>query len=380
MRKVTVLVAGLALFAVACMGGPPPPPPTEPKDVLVVGDSVAFSFGCVLGDTVPGIPASGCPASPDYTTKNFAVGACTIYGVTVSLYNGGTAGVPNCDTVPAGADNRTWAQAADYYTPKVVLINTGGWEIVDRWLSYTAVPDSQWGGSGQEYSNAAVYFSSALYNAISNFRARGAQVLVANQPNMNPLQPVPDPAGVPAGLGCSWWEAYPDNPPTAQGEPGNPLTCPGQWQSPTGTTSYRSSRVKVNQFNMVVNQVLTNPDPSLGFGNDPNVKSFNFKKHFNEPGTGAYTDWICPPPQDSTVAAQNTLDFHQNVPPGTMAYQCNTGRPNIPSDPWTYAINARAPDKGHLSVAGQENILRRYLESCVKSLLGKAGGNAADCA
>jgi hypothetical protein len=387
LRKFLLLAAGVALSVgtlSACFGGPPPPQ-TEPKDVLVVGDSVAFSFGCVLGDAVAGVPASGCPASPDYSTKNFSIGACTIYGTTVSLYNGGSAGIPNCDTVPGGADNRTWAEAADHYTPKVVVINTGGWEIVDRWLSFTSVPDSQWGGptNQQAYINAATYYSSALYQAISEFRGRGAKVVVAIQPNASPPQPEPPPSGTPAGLECSWWEPYP---PTAPASAGPDCTGDatqgggGTWRSPTGNTSYRSSRAKLNQFNTIVNQVLTSPDPNLGFGNDPNVSSFNFKKHFNEPGTDNYTNWICPPPQDSTVPAQNVLDFHTTTNLTDTAFQCDNGNgPNSPANPWTYAINARAPDQGHLSVAGQEQILRPYLEACIKALIPVAGGDPSKC-
>jgi hypothetical protein len=387
LRKFLLLAAGVALSVgtlSACFGGPPPPQ-TEPKDVLVVGDSVAFSFGCVLGDAVAGVPASGCPASPDYSTKNFSIGACTIYGTTVSLYNGGSASVPNCDTVPGGADNRTWTQAADYYTPKVVVINTGGWEIVDRWLSFTAVPDSQWGGntSQQAYINAATYYSSALYQAIREFRTRGAKVVVAIQPNASPPQPEPPPSGTPAGLECSWWEPFPATAPASAGPDctGNATAgSGGTWRSPTGNTNYRSSQQKLNQFNTIVNQVLTNPDPNLGFGSDSNVSSFNFKKHFNEPGTDAYTNWICPPPQDSTVPAQNVLDFHTTTNLTDTAFQCDNGNgPNSPANMWTYAINARAPDQGHLSVAGQEQILRPYLEACIKALIPVAGGDPSKC-
>jgi hypothetical protein len=372
LRKFTVLVAGVALSAAvlaACVGPPPkegppppppPPPPTDPHDVLVVGDSVAFSFGCVLGDAIPGIPAGGCPARPGYSAKNASVGACTIYGVTVLLYNGGTAGSPNCGPVPAAPENRNWAQLADHYTPKVVVINTGGWEIVDRWVNFEPAPDSQWGFAGcspsnhcnPAYVNAAVHYSSALFNMINEFLARGAKVLVANQPYANPLQPVPPPNEVPPGLGCSWWEPYPNSPPTAQanGEP-NGLTCPGQWRSPTGTTTYRSSRVKFDQFNVILHQVLTN---NFGVPGNANVKFFDFKALFNQPDN-AYTSHLCPPPN------------HEVTPDGSL--MCPGSVP---------AILARAPDNGHLTVAGQTNVLRPLLESCVQSMLG-VGGSSADC-
>jgi hypothetical protein len=393
LRKFLLLVCGVALSAgtlAACIGGPPPPPPpppTDPHDVLVVGDSVAFAFGCALGDSLDAFP-TGCPARPGYTTRNATVGACTIWQQTVLLYNGGTAPAPNCDTFPASPENRTWAEQADYYQPKVVVIKTAGWEIVDRWLGGVAgAPDAQWGGStgGQAYQNAAVYYSAALYNAITNFRARGAKVLVANAPYSNMLQPVPSPGGTtPPGIECSYWEPYPLTPPTAQGEPGNPLTCPGAWRSPPGVNppvSYRSGRTKHDQFNDILDQVLTNPDPQFGFGSDPNVVRFNFEKHFNRPVTNEYTDWICPPPDDWQVPSVEDLNWHTSDPLDT-AFVCDNGNgPNSALNPWPLAINARAPDNGHLSTAGQFDILQPYLEGCVRHLLGlPPPGSAADCA
>ena len=83
MRKFVLLAAGVLLSVgtlAACIGGPPPPPPTDPHDVLTVGDSVSFSFGCALGDPgeIPGIPDGSCPSTPDYSTHNDWVGACTM--------------------------------------------------------------------------------------------------------------------------------------------------------------------------------------------------------------------------------------------------------------------------------------------------------------
>lgn len=373
MRKFLLLGLGVALatsVVAGCFGGGGPPP-TDPRDVLVVGDSVSYSFGCALGDTLPGVDPANCPQSPDYSAKNFSVGACTIYPANALLYNGGSAPVPNCNTAPAGSEQRTWSQAADYYVPKVVIINTGGWDIVDRWLGdIVGPPNSQWGGNTntQEYSNAAVYFSAALYNAITDFRNHGAKVVVAYQPYANPPQPEPPPGGsTPPGLECSWWEPDPPAPPVAQGNGNlNPLTCPGPWQSPCCGVTYRSGHAKFDQFNMIVNQVLTNPDPRFGFGSDPNVSSFNFKRHFNLPSIagGGYSDYVCPPPNDGVVA------------PDPITHKCAITNPQATV---VDAILARAPDRGHLSIAGQFDILKPYLDPCVRFLLGKSGGNQADC-
>jgi hypothetical protein len=374
LRKFALLVAGVALSVgtlAACVGGPPAPPPTDPHDVLVVGASVSFSFGCVLGDTLPGVSPNewNCPARSGYSTKNMAIGACTIWPSQVLLYNTGTAQTPNCDTVAAGPDNLTWEQAADYYTPKVVVIDTSGWEVVDRWVSdFSGAPDARWGDPGcspnnvcsQAYQTAAVQYSSALYDAINVFRSRGAKVVIASSPYFAPPEPLPDPNGAPAGLGCSYWEPYPNTPPTATGGhcTGNATAgSGGTWRSPYPGLAYRSSRVKVDQFNDIITLVK-----NQYFGSDPNVLIFPFKQHFNGPG-GAYTDYVCPPPNDRTVA------------PDPITHKCLLTNPPGLVD----GILARAPDKGHLSTGGAFDVLQPYLEPCVKSLIPVAGGDPSAC-
>jgi hypothetical protein len=392
LRKFSLLAAGVLLAAgtlTACLGGPPPPPPTDPHDVLVVGDSVSFAFGCVLGDTLPGVSTNdwNCPARPGYTTKNMAIGACTTWPGDVLLYNGGTAPAPNCDTVAAGPDNRTWEQAASYYVPKVVVIDTSGWEIVDRWVNGQngQPPDAQWGAAGctpqnvppscAAYQNAAVQYSSALYNAINVFRGEGAKVVVANSPYMHPDEPQPPISSSPAGLGCSWWEPDQSSPPTSLGPDctGNATAgSGGQWRSPSPGVTYRSSHVKVDQFNTIISFVK-----SQYFANDPNVLIFPFRDHFNLPNNGGYTDYVCPPPYDRTVAAQNTVDVRPGSPTlGQLVWQCNVdGNPldNV------NAILARAPDRGHLSPAGAFNVLQPYIEKCVEALIPVSGGDPSAC-
>jgi hypothetical protein len=388
LRKLSLLVAGVALMAgtlSACLPGPPPPPPTDPHDVLVVGDSVAFSFGCVLGDTLPDTVGWDCPARPGYTTKNSAVGACTIYPTSVLLYNGGQAGVPNCDTFAAPPDNRTWEEAANFYVPKVVIINTAGWEIVDRWVDdFSGAPDSQWGAPGcspqnactPQYQKAAVQYSSKLYDAITMFRSKGAKVIVANAPYADGKAPVPDPGGgTPAGLECSWWEPYPDSVPTASGGNCTGNATPGtggQWRPPYPGLTYRSSRAKLDQINTIMAFVK-----SQYFGGDPDVRIFPFKDHFNGPNN-VYTSYVCAPPNDRTVAAVEDLDWHTTNPLDT-AFQCDNGQgPNSALNPWPYAILARDADRGHLSPAGAFEILQPYIEPCVQALLG-IGGDLSKC-
>jgi hypothetical protein len=114
--------------------------------------------------------------------------------------------------------------------------------------------------------------------------------------------------------------------------------------------------VKINQFNDIITLVK-----NQYFNNDPNVVIFPFKAHFNGPNN-VYTDYVCPPPNDETVAPDPVL--HKCVLPDLSVVD---------------AILARAPDKGHLTPAGAFGILQPYLEPCVKALIPVAGGNMSAC-
>ncbi len=108
--------------------GPPPPPPTDPHDVMVVGDSVAFSFGCVLGDTIAKVNRLGLSRSTRIQRRRTSRSApARPTDSEVLLYNTGRAGAPNCDTDAVGSRrHRPGQQAADFFVPKVVVINAGG--------------------------------------------------------------------------------------------------------------------------------------------------------------------------------------------------------------------------------------------------------------
>jgi hypothetical protein len=77
-----------------------------------------------------------------------------------------------------------------------------------------------------------------------------------------------------------------------------------------------------------------------------------------------YTDYVCPPPNDETVA------------PDPVTHSCVITNPSPDVVP---AILARAPDKGHLTPAGAFQVLQPYLEPCVKALIPVAGGNMSAC-
>jgi hypothetical protein len=100
------------------------------------------------------------------------------------------------------------------------------------------------------------------------------------------------------------------------------------------------------------------------FASDPGVVVFNFKKHFNDGPNNTYSDYVCPPPNDSAVA------------PDPITHNCVITNPAPDVVP---AILARAPDHGHLSPAGQEQILKPYIDKCVRHYLGLSGGDQSAC-
>jgi len=330
--SVTVALALAALALTACVG--PPPPPTDPHDVLVVGDSISFSFACALGDDAGS--GQSCPAPGGFTTKSDVVGGCTISGGTILLYNGQTTSSYGCDNWPSA-----WAGDADRYVPKVVVIVTSGWEIMDRWSGDpNGLPDRQWGGADPSAARDA--YQANLGAAINLFRARGSKVIVANSAYVNPPQPEfpPGTPGAPDFLINAWYERYP----VANTAP------PPVWQPPIQGLTYRPSKTKVEQFNNAITSVVN------GAGDPSNVLQFNMFKHFDPTvASPAYSDYVCPPPNDSTEV------------PNATTHACSNGA----------GILARDTDGGHLTTPGGQGILANYLVPCVEAVL--AGNSTTSC-
>jgi hypothetical protein len=334
--SVTVVLALAALTLTACFG--PPPPATDPHDVLVVGDSISFSFACGLGDAAGS--GESCPGPGGFTTASDIVGGCTISGGTILLYNGQTAGSYGCDNWGSA-----WSGDAEKFTPKVVVIVTSGWEIMDRWSGDpNGLPDRQWGGGTGANPDAAAQAARDAYKAnldfaIKVFQSHGSKVIVANSAYMNPPEPQfpPGTPNAPDFLINAWYERYPvanTAPPPVWAENVN-----GQ------DLTYRPSKTKVEQFNNAITSVVSS------FNDPTNVLQFNMFKHFDPVITGnpAYSDYVCPPPGDTADPATCS---------GTK-------------------ILARDPDGGHLSTPGGQSILNHYLQPCVEAVL--AGSSTTSC-
>lgn len=285
MRRLSLPICGVivAVLAGACFGGPPPPPSPH-RDVVVFGDSNAWGIGCSLGDQGEFSETPPFPCTPQsFSVKNETAGACTIAGGTALLYNR-IAINPSCYDWAS-----KWPGVLDERTPNLVILNTGGWEIVDRWLNFPSgpgcstgnafncpAPDYQWGAAN--FTTAANHYTSQLVGAINLFRSRNAKVLVVNSPYYAPIEPqVP-------GIADVWYEAYP----SAQ---------PSNWNPANANITYRSSKLKTEQFNTTLKKAL-----DQNFASDTGVRFFNLFERVSpvDPGTTApaYNDLSCHPPNE----------------------------------------------------------------------------------
>jgi len=230
---------------------------------------------------------------------------------------------------------------------------TSGFELVDRWSSFPngcdlnnastcSTPDRQWGGSGAPLSAAQQAYTQNLQAAINLFRAHGSKVLVVNANYVNPPEPLfpPGTPDTPDFLIRAWYERY-------NATNTNP---PEPWSPPNQGLTYRPSKTKVEQYN----QTITSAVNALG---DSDVSVFNLFSHFAPGSPRAYSDCVCPPPNDA-------------VAPGA-GNSCPDG---------TTAIDARDADGSHLTGSpGGQDILGYYLVPCVRALLGQSGGDVSKC-
>ncbi len=326
------IVAGLALLAIAVAAcnptkPPPPPPPPPPNvDVLLVGDSVGFGVGCMLGDNGPD-DGQNCPPQPGFSTFNGYLGACAVAEGQILLYNH-TAVEGNCNA-PTSDATSLWPAAVDAVDAELVVIVTGGWEIVDRWGSlppgcdptsvfFCSEADHQFGDSGVFLTNAINNYKNEMKAVITAMQntASSPKVLLLNSPYVAP--DAPDPSNV-------WYEAYPQ-------------VQPGNWFPANQNTLYKPSEDKIDDLNVAVAAVVAEL-------NSPEVELFNFWVEFSPEigGDEEFSFTLCEFPD-------NKLNPNS----------CPVGSP-----PFT----ARLSDAGHLTTAGND-LLGDYLVPKVHQMLG----------
>ncbi|HKA93977.1 MAG TPA: hypothetical protein VKE97_09245 [Acidimicrobiia bacterium] len=222
----TRLLAALVSIVVCVAAAAPSvaaaaPKQTKPIKVLVLGDSVGN-----------GLADKALKFDKRVEVVNAASVNCTISGGADALenYTGG-------DIIGSGCPNwRTeWPALVQQNQPDVVLVWTGGWEIVDRW--FDSPP-----GVGMPQTIQDPQFQQQLADAHKEANAllstTGAKVVFTTMQYIDPPHAYPEPPGV-NGIQEIWWEAYgPDAPP-----PGYNAPLPGQ--------PFIGSKHKVDELNKV---------------------------------------------------------------------------------------------------------------------------------
>jgi len=277
-RLVALLVA---VTAAACLAASLPgvagaaPAKTKPKlKVLVLGDSVGQGLALRM------------QRDKRVELTNAASVNCTLAGGADSLQS-------HKDGIVIGSgcpDWRTaWPPIVQQAKPDVVLVVTGGWEIVDRWFSNpgaglpSTIQDPQFAQS----------ISDTHKEAASLLSATGAKVAFTNMQYINPPEALPAPPGV-NGIQEIWWEPY------------GP-TQPANWVAPLPGQQFIASKVKTDALNKILADLSGQgaitvydlnkfADPKGEFTDTLKGKQVRGPdhSHFNDRGYDLVTAWLVP--------------------------------------------------------------------------------------
>ncbi|HMF03239.1 MAG TPA: SGNH/GDSL hydrolase family protein [Acidimicrobiia bacterium] len=278
-----VAVAALAGLAASAPAAGAVPEQSKPKlKVLILGDSVGQGLG-----------KEALEQDKRVEVVNAATVNCTISGGADSLqsYKDGSvigSGCPNWRT--------EWPALVQQNQPDVVLVWTGGWEIVDRWFANPGVGLP----STIEQPEFQQQLSQATKDAATLLSATGAKVVFTTMQYINPPHAYPEPPGT-NGIEEIWWEAYgPDAPP-----PGYNAPLPGQ--------PFLGSKHKVDDLNKIrldlgrqgainvydLNKLVS---PKGVFTTKYRGKNIRFTddSHFNAAGYKIVANWLVPKLQKLT--------------------------------------------------------------------------------
>jgi len=264
------LVGFVALLALAGIVSPAAAvPPATPK-VLFVGDSLSQNI------------AEALIAQGKVNTINGGTVNCTVG-------NGVLQGYKN-QVLYSGCQNwqTDFAQAVAQHDPDVVVMVTGGWEIVNRWLGPPQGPPLTI--KDQEFAD---HYLAALDEAAQILSAGGAKVVMLTTPYMDPPHPYPEPGT--GDITEIWWEPY------------GPKEPPAEWVPPTPDTPFVSGHDKVDAANEVIRAfgshgVATILDlnkricPGGKYREKVKGKSIRFKDniHLSKVGQKFVAKWLAP--------------------------------------------------------------------------------------
>jgi hypothetical protein len=278
-RIVATLVA---VTAAACLTAAVPgvagasPAKAKPKiKVLVLGDSVG-----------QGLATKALQFDKRLDVVNAATVNCTLTGGALESYADGIVIGQGCE------DWRTaWPPLVQQNQPDIVLVWTGGWEIVDRWFGDSA-------GVGLPSTILDPAFQQQLSNAQTEaatlLSTGGAKVAFTTMQYINPPHAYPEPPGV-NGISEIWWEPYgPDAPP-----PGYEAPLPGQPFVGSKTKVDALNKIRLDQaaqgaitvFNL---QKLVSPKGVFTDKLKGKPARDVDSSHFNEYGYKQITKWLVP--------------------------------------------------------------------------------------
>jgi hypothetical protein len=204
-RLVAVLVSLACLTVSGAASGVAGASPAQSKPklkVLVLGDSVG-----------QGLAEQALQRDKRLEVVNAATVNCTIAGGANSLesYKDGIvigSGCPNWRT--------EWPALVQQNQPDIVLVWTGGWEIVDRWFDDPPGVDLP---ATIEQPAFQQSLADAHKEATSLLSQGGAKVVFTTMQFIDTPHAYPEPPGV-NGIEEIWWEPYgPDSPPAGYNAP-----------------------------------------------------------------------------------------------------------------------------------------------------------------
>jgi hypothetical protein len=285
-RRVSVVVLSLAVLTLAACGGSgddsDSSASTTVPDETTAPDAAEKPTVLVLGDSVGQNIADGLEAEGSVDVVNGAGVNCTIAGGTLQGYEGNVIG-GGCDTW-----REDWAAQVAEAQPDVVVLNTGGWEVVNRWFEEPI-------GIGLPRTildeDFAASYRGALDEATQILTAGGAELVVLTTPYFDPQSPLPEQGA----LANIWFEPY------------GPVDPPAGWVPPADGQPFVAAKAKVDQINALKQawassgggtvadlQALASPNGEFTLEVDGQVIREDDRVHFNDAGRLLIGEWLAP--------------------------------------------------------------------------------------
>lgn len=282
MRPRILAVLPLAALLVAVAAGPATAggggSGGEKPTVLVLGDSIGQGY------------ARGLERQGDFNVINAATVNCSL--VTTARLQSYNRPLTPDGSIDQACDNwRTeWPALVDQNQPDIVLVVTGGWEIVNRWFGTPGVGPAAT-LRDQEFRDA---FADAYTEAAELLSDGGAPVVFTTSWYINPPRAQPYQEVNP-NVYDIWWEPY------------GPEDPPANWVPPIEGQDFVPSKEKIERLNKIKLKVgkkteattidvnkFVSPDREYTDTVDGVYVRAEDLSHFNEDGNDVIAEYIAP--------------------------------------------------------------------------------------